>query len=358
MPIRHAVWKVGAKPLPLAEVSLGKEALLEEMICADLSILSDHWMLIGRQIRTTQGGIVDLLALNADGQIIVIELKRDQTPREVVAQAIDYASWVEKLQVDEIVEIFRGYTRGHSLEDEFQKRFGVQLDEEQLNGSHQIVVVASSLDASTERIVQYLSDRDVPINALLFQVFQSGEEQLLSRAWLIDPIETEAKATSGPGPKGDWNGEFYVSYGHDMGRNWEDARKFGFISAGGGPWYTRTLGLLSPGDRIWVKVPERGYVGVGKVTGEKIPAKDFYVNADGETKHIFDVTTASYHRELVEDSERAEYFVPVEWLETRSLDRAVNELGLFGNQNTVCRPRTLKWADTVERLKTHFPRAR
>ncbi|MBI2353658.1 MAG: DUF91 domain-containing protein [Deltaproteobacteria bacterium] len=75
MPIRHAIWKVGTKPEPLAEVSLGKEALLEQMITEDPTILSDRWLLIGRQVRTTHGGFIDLLALNQDGQLIVIELK-------------------------------------------------------------------------------------------------------------------------------------------------------------------------------------------------------------------------------------------------------------------------------------------
>lgn len=46
--------------------------------------------MIGRQVRTTHGGYIDLLALNQDGQLIVIELKRELTPREVVAQALDY----------------------------------------------------------------------------------------------------------------------------------------------------------------------------------------------------------------------------------------------------------------------------
>jgi hypothetical protein len=357
MPIRHAVWKVATKPVPLVEVSLGKESMLEEMICADLSILSDRWLLIGRQIKTAHGGIIDLLALNADGQLVLIELKRDQTPREVVAQAIDYASWAEKLPPEKIADIFHGFSGGESLDQAFVKRFGVPLDEDQLNGSHQIVVVASTLDASTERIVQYLSDRDVAINAMLFQVFQAGEEQLLSRAWLIDPIETEAKATSVPGPKGDWNGEFYVSYGHDMGRDWEDARKFGFISAGGGRWYTQTLSMLKPGDRVWVRVPEHGYVGVGRVTGEPIAAKDFTVSINGVRRQIFDATTATYHREVANDLEKSEYFVPIDWIETKSLANAVTEVGLFGNQNTVCRPRTLKWNHTVDRLKEFFPKA-
>jgi hypothetical protein len=354
MPIRHAVWKVGSKPTSLVEVSLGKESLLEEMICADLSILSDGWLLIGRQVKTSHGGIIDVLALNADAQLVIVELKRDQTPREVVAQAIDYASWAEDLAPEKIVEIFHNFSKGKSLDEAFLERFGIELDEEQLDGSHQIVVVASTLDASTERIVQYLSDRDVSINAMLFQVFQSGEDQLLSRSWLLDPIEAEAKATSRAGPKGDWNGEFYVSYGHGMGRDWSDARQFGFISAGGGAWYTRTLSLLKPGDRVWVKAPDYGYVGVGLVTGDPISSKEFFVTINGVKRHIFDVTKATYHREVADDEKKAEYFVPVEWIETRSLADAVSEVGMFGNQNTVCRPRTLKWNETVDRLRKYF----
>jgi RecB family endonuclease NucS len=54
-------------------------------------------MLIGRQESTGMGGRIDLLGVAPDGALVLIELKRDRTPREVVAQAIDYAVWVEKL---------------------------------------------------------------------------------------------------------------------------------------------------------------------------------------------------------------------------------------------------------------------
>jgi hypothetical protein len=58
MPIRHAIWKVGGKPVGLRETSLGKEQQLEEMIVAEPRILSDDWMLIGRQEETGQGDYV------------------------------------------------------------------------------------------------------------------------------------------------------------------------------------------------------------------------------------------------------------------------------------------------------------
>jgi hypothetical protein len=87
------------------------------------------------------------------------------------------------------------------------------LDEDELNQSHQIVLVASELDASTERIVGYLNERDIAINVVFFQVFESGSESLLSRAWLIDPGETQANVAASStvkGPKEPWNGELCV----------------------------------------------------------------------------------------------------------------------------------------------------
>src|SRR5437764_1135300 len=97
MPIRHAIWKVGTQPQPLIESSLAAESLLEEMIVANPLLMSDEWMLIGRQEGTGFGGRIDLLAIAPDGTLVLIEIKRDRTPREVVAQALDYASWVQKL---------------------------------------------------------------------------------------------------------------------------------------------------------------------------------------------------------------------------------------------------------------------
>ena len=63
----------------------------------------------------------------------------------------------------------------------------------------------------------------------------------------------------------------------------------------------------------------------------------------------------NYHREHVDDPERCDYFVPVKWLHTVPVEKAVKEIGLFGNQNTVCRPTTPKWRLTVERLKLTVP---
>ncbi len=359
MPVHHAIWRVGDKPQPLTISKLASEQLLEKMILNDPTILSDQWMIIGHQENTLDKGRIDLLAIAPDASLVLIELKRDRTPREVVAQALDYASWVDDLTADRLSQIYEKFSGGGNLGDAFRLRFSAELEEESLNQSHQIIIVAVELDPSTERIVDYLSKNGISINVLFFKVFQHGEEQFLSRAWLIDPSETQTNAAqataTSANAKEPWNGEFYVSFGDPQSRVWEEARRYGFISAGGGSWYSQTLKQLQPGDRVWVKIPATGYVGVGIVQSAVEPAGSFTITTEEGEKLAMDVLR---YRELyqrnADDPDKSEYFVPVKWLETRSEQEAVNEVGFFGNQNTVCKPTAPKWRHTVEKLKRYF----
>lgn len=362
MPIRNSIWIVGGNPTPLREGTLPSEALLEDMIVACPAILSEQWMIIGRQANTGFGGRIDLLALAPDASLVLIELKRAKTPREVVAQAIDYACWAEDLDTDEISRIYANFSGGGNLNKAFHERFGHPLDEDTLNENHQIVIVASQLDASSERIVSYLNKRDIAINVLCFQVFDQGNGQLLSRSWLHDPVETQVAASVGSigsktADKEPWNGEYYVNFGEGPSRSWADARRFGFVSAGGGSWYSGTLNLLNEGDRIWVRVPQQGYVGVGRVRGQAIRASEFTLrDAQGVERPALEVLTSrTYHREDT-GGEGEEYFVPVQWAETVPLEEAIHEVGMFGNQNTVCAPKRAKWRHTIERLREAFSR--
>lgn len=359
MTIHHAIWTVEQKPASLVRAVLPSEKALEDMIVAAPKILSDSWMLIGRQEKTGHGGVIDLLAIAPDGSLVLIELERDRTPRDVVAQALDYASWVEKLESEDVVGIYGRFAPGRNLTDDFRARFGADLDEETLNQTHEVVIVAGELDDDSERIVGYLADRGIAINVLCFQVFAQGGQQLLSRAWLKDrTVEPPPEAPGGPkGPQEPWNGEFYASFGVGPNRSWDDAVRYGFISAGGASWYSKTLGLLKPGDRVWVKSPEHGFVGVGRVTGlaETVPSFKVRNETGEEVPALEALKGANYHREAADDPDRCEWFVPVKWAATAPLDKAVSEIGLFGNQNTICRPTTPKWRTTVERLKAHFP---
>lgn len=127
--------------------------------------------------------------------------------------------------------------------------------------------------------------------------------------------------------------------------------KYGFITASGGKWYTNKLKMLKSGDRIWVKVPKKGFVGIGIVKSEAALAKDMKLVDD---KNIFELDNkASYSQDHIDD-EFSAVMVKVEWIITVKERDAISELGFFGNQNTVCKPTDSKWNNTIDILKKRW----
>jgi len=136
----------------------------------------------------------------------------------------------------------------------------------------------------------------------------------------------------------------------------DEARKYGLISAGGGSWYSQTLKVLSPGDRIWVKLAGTGYAGVGKVVESVQSVNDFRIQTTQGELPILDVLSNLVRMKDAEERDplKMEYLVRVEWLDTVPENEAFKEVGFFGNQNTVCQSSSPKWRHTVDRLKTFF----
>jgi hypothetical protein len=103
---------------------------------------------------------------------------------------------------------------------------------------------------------------------------------------------------------------------------------------------------------VWVNIPKTGYVGVGTVTESVKKTDQCAFIIDGKEISFYELDlNADYHRVNMADDDTAEYIVKVKW--DKAVDRidAVKEIGFFGNQNSVCKPKTLRWEHTVNRLK-------
>ncbi|MGY1858088.1 endonuclease NucS domain-containing protein [Modestobacter sp. SYSU DS0290] len=331
------------------------EAQLEAMIEADPGILGTPLLLIGRQVPTDFGKFIDLLAVDGEGALHVLELKRDRTPREVVAQVLDYGSWVRTLSHEQVLGIFADYRPGAVFEQEWTSTFGGDVPEE-LNDGHRLTIVAGDVDPATERIVAYLSEFGVPVNVVFFRYFGDGDRAYLARTWLLDEARTPARTGGGKGgSKEAWNEQdWYVSFGEESGnRSWDDARRYGFVSAGGAEWFSRTLRKLPVGGRVFACIPGVGYVGVGTVTGEARPFDRAEVNVDGEIVRLADqpLTAAYRHPALPNGEDHREFVVPVEWTSTRPRGEAFWVKGMFANQNSACK---LRNRFTLEQLAGAF----
>ena len=182
----------------LEEVSHSKlnwEERIENWLEKDISIISNNLLVIGRQVGTDFGGVIDILCLDSNGDIVIVELKRDKTPRDITAQVLDYGSWVKDLTYENVSEIGNAYyCNKTTLEEAFRDKFGGDYPEI-INESHRMLIVASMIDSSSDRIIKYLSDSyGVGINAITFNYYKSEDgKEYLSRVFLLDPLEAKPK---------------------------------------------------------------------------------------------------------------------------------------------------------------------
>lgn len=184
MALEVKLWKVEDEGLAAVESErLDLEDRLEDWLCDDIGLLSGDLLVIGRQIHR-YGGVLDLLAVDHQGNLVVIELKRDRTPRDVVAQTLDYASWVKGLDSEDVEQLAVEHL-DKPFAEAFESAFGYEPPEV-VNATQRMYIVASSLDASTQRIIEYLADAQVDINAATFSYFNVGGGEFVARSMLLD----------------------------------------------------------------------------------------------------------------------------------------------------------------------------
>ena len=357
MALEMGLWRAeGDRLSRIVPTAIGLESQLENFIESDPAILGEPLLIIGRQVATAHGGYIDLLALDETAAVHVIELKRDKTPRDVTAQTLDYGSWVSELGRADIQAIFEARNPGAVLEEAFAERFNDTLPEE-VNGTQTFTIVAATVDAATERIVRFLhEDFGVPINVIFFRHFEDNGATYLARSWLVEH-ETAPASTKVAGQSRTreiWNGhDWYVAFGEEAGeRSWNDARRYGFVSGGGGMWFSRTLKNLPIGARIFVHIPKTGYVGVGTVSGEARRFDETEVEHDGRAMRLTDLPLEGrYRHEGDDEDDRAEWAVPIDWAHTVPREQAVWRAGMFANQNTAAR---LRQKFTIEQVSEAF----
>jgi hypothetical protein len=361
MAVKFGLWRVdGEKVEQVSASAIASEERLEDILEARIDILGlGDLLLVGRQVITDFGKRVDLLAIDAQGDLLVIELKKDRTAREVVAQSLEYGFWVQGLSFEAIRGLYSKHHDGDDFDSAFTDHFETEIPEA-LNTSHQLVVVAAGMDASTEQIIEYVRGYEVPINVLFFEYLDDDGREYLARSWLADPA-LEASTKSGAKKQAPWNGlDYFVAVGENDERNWDDMVEYGFVSAGYGEKYKGAMEKLFVGARVWAAIPSsraignaHGYVGVGTVTATAVPVEDFYVMSDGNKVNILHVELKATQmgREPTEAEGSGEYLAGVEWIDVRPREQAFWKKGMFANQNVVTK---LRQPFTLELLNEEF----
>jgi hypothetical protein len=139
---------------------------------------------------------LDILAIDPDGRLVVVELKRDMAPHTVHMQAINYAAMVSRLTPQDVADLYAASkTRAGTAMD--REAALVSLETERLltvEGIRRprIVLVASDFPASVTAAVVWLNEQQVDISLIRFRIYELAEQQIVvsfSRLFPVPDVE-------------------------------------------------------------------------------------------------------------------------------------------------------------------------
>lgn len=195
------VWQIvdgSVQPIKSSMTTVGRREVedLQEWIKSDPAILGDNLAIIGEQV-PTRSGLIDFLAIDRVGNLVIIELKRDRLPRDVMAQAMDYASDVARWDADKVSEVSLRFT-GQSIEDLLNESFeNIDLEDLIINRMQRILLVGFSVEEPLQRMIEWLSNTyGVSVNAIVLSYIRTrSEDELIARTMII-PEEVDRERAS------------------------------------------------------------------------------------------------------------------------------------------------------------------
>lgn len=121
---------------------------------------------------------------------------------------------------------------------------------------------------------------------------------------------------------------YYFNCGENDARNWDDFRRYSYISAGWGPRYRDAMLGFHPGDIIVAHLKKYGYVGIGRILTPAQPIRD--VRIDDQRLLDMPLIPPTPNHD-VNDKEQCEYVCRVKWIKSVTREKAkwVSNSGLY-----------------------------
>jgi hypothetical protein len=182
---------VDAEETDLGALGLRERQDLQQWILKDPSLLEDGLLIITEEYDqwsapagTPVRDRLDLLALDTEGRLVVIELKRYGASTEVHLQAINYAAMVSRVTEDDLTRMYARFLnrQGENVttEDALQ-RLEQHCDgdlDPQLLKQPRIVLVAGAFPTQVTAAAVWLNDMGIDLKLVQFRVWRTGQPTL------------------------------------------------------------------------------------------------------------------------------------------------------------------------------------
>ncbi len=256
--------------------------------------------------------LADLLAVDSQGTLIVVEIKRHAGDRRTVGQLLDYGAGLSEWDYEAFNQRWKVYKPdGGELVDAFREFVGnAEFPKDDFLARRRYVILASEADESLKRIVAWLHDEyQVPVDFVPFAFFRHGDDVFMQIAKIdVEPIPSPA------GWAGDWF--FNTDETHSPGAWRKMLKQCVIADCGYGHAKSKhKMDLPGQGDRVFVYVNGVGILAVGQVADEESYSADtVFGQTNGDEFHrkvSWSSVVAAERAVTAQDVSRWGYNLPV-----------------------------------------------
>lgn len=179
-------------PTNFSSQNLQERYDIQEWIERTPDILGEEFLIIGKELLLPSGSRLDLIAIDKKARLVIIELKRDDSGKDVDWQAIKYTSYCSNFLVEEIIGYYATYLNSDSEDARSRIDEFVDEDLEILNHSQRIILVSKEYHSDVISAVLWLRDYGIDIECLKLKPFVDENGELFVQPDKIIPLP-EAK---------------------------------------------------------------------------------------------------------------------------------------------------------------------
>lgn len=171
-----------------SELGLLERFDIQEWIAGSPEILGEDLLIIAKEHQLPSKIRIDLLAIDRNANLVIVELKRDDSGNAVEWQAIKYASYCSNFTSEEIFSFYADYL-GSDIEDAQGKiEEFIHEDPDKLNQSQRIVLVAREFHSDVASAVLWLRDFGLDIVCVRLRPYADSDDSLFVTPDVIIPL--------------------------------------------------------------------------------------------------------------------------------------------------------------------------
>lgn len=181
------------------ESNLKERQHIEEWLRKNPEIMGEELLIIGHEYDDFENNErIDLLAIDKEGNLVVIEVKRDNSGISVDFQALKYVSYMSRRTLKEIIEIYSKYIDDNSLQlDPIQEIMEfLNVDDESLlndmiNNTQRIIIIGKEFDKRVLSVCAWLYENGINVKCISIKPYKYNEEIFIDTNQIIPPEKIE-----------------------------------------------------------------------------------------------------------------------------------------------------------------------